>query len=66
MKQYAGKGSAGFFLRCPNGKRTRLYISMEAAARALSRGETFTDAEYQQLTEIKVDETKKSQRRRPA
>lgn len=52
MKQYAGTNSAGYFLRCPEGKRTRLYITMEAAARALARGETYTEEEYRKKTEI--------------
>lgn len=35
-----------FYLRLADGRRTRLYISLDACYRAMERGETFTDAEY--------------------
>lgn len=36
-----------FYLRLPDGRRTRLYIALDAAERAAARGETFTDDEYE-------------------
>lgn len=36
----------GFALRCADGRRTRVYVSPEAALRAVARGEVFSDADY--------------------
>lgn len=45
----AARGS--FYLReRATGKRTRLYINLEACRRAAARGELYTDAEYAALT----------------
>jgi hypothetical protein len=42
-----------FYLReRATGKRTRLYINLEACARAVARGELYTDAEYATLTTL--------------
>ena len=35
-----------FYLRLPDVRRTRLYIALDAARRAMERGEVFTDEEY--------------------
>ncbi len=35
-----------FYLRLPDGRRTRLYIELAACYRAVERGEVFTDDEY--------------------
>lgn len=38
---------SGYYLRAADGRRTRVYTTLEAAGRALDRGELFTNAEYE-------------------
>lgn len=51
---YAGSGSRGHYLRNAAGLRTRLYVTLEAAERALARGEIYTDDDYRELTRIHI------------
>ncbi len=42
----------GYYVRTPDGRRTRLYVDRAAAARAVERGELFSDAEYEAETRV--------------
>ena len=44
--------STGYYVRAADGRRTRIYINLEAARRAEARGELYTDEEYAALTAI--------------
>lgn len=52
----------GFYARTPDGRRTRLFISSEAAVRAAERGETFSDSEYEAETRVNAPGRKLSGR----
>lgn len=54
--------STGHHLRTPDGRRTRIYTTLEAAQKAAARGELYTDAEYAALTAIASAPRKKKPR----
>ena len=66
MRDYERRVSRGsFYLRACDGRRTRLYITLEACYRAAERGELYTDTEYVSLTTPAVGAAPRKRRKHP-